>query len=161
MKDKNVNIDKLIKQSLKIEEPSSDFSSIVMEQIYASDLEKEKSLTSLMQKHVLEEPSIDFTANVFSRIEHNSKVMSYQPILGKKAWLFIGSLFMMVLMYALFGLESSSVENSLLSEFLSKSISYFSFDLPSVSISPLFALSIFALSSLLFLDYYIRNKKLS
>lgn len=161
MVDKNKNIDKLIKQNLKIEEPSLDFSGHVMDQIYASDLKKEKSLSSLMQRHLIEEPSIDFAVDVLSKIEEDLKATIYQPVLGKKAWFFIGSLIVVVLIYTLFGIDSSSSESSLLGDLISKTNGYFTFDLPSVSISPLFALSTFALSSLLFLDYYVRNRRLS
>jgi len=35
------------------------------------------------------------------------------------------------------------------------------FDLPAILTSPLFGLSVFALSSLLFLDYFMKNRKIS
>lgn len=160
MKDNTKNIDKFIKQNLKIEETSLNFSSNVMEQIYAVDLKKKKALSSLMQKHVIEEPSINFTSNVLSTIEQKSKVSVYQPVIGKKAWIFIGSLIIFIFVYALFNIGSPA-QNSIIDNFFLKIHDYFSFEFPSISISPLFTLSIFALSSLLCLDYFLRNRRLS
>ncbi len=161
MEDRNKNIDKLIKQNLKIEEPSLDFSSDVMDQVFASDLKKEKALSFLLQKHILEEPSIDFTTSVFSKIEQDSKAIIYQPVLGKKAWFLLSSLVVFIVVYVLMNMENSSGKYVVIGDVYSKMLAYISIDLPTLSISPLYAFSIFVLSSLLFLDYFLRNRSLS
>ena len=158
MEDHNKNIDKLIKQNLKIEEPSLDFSGHVMNQIYASDLKKEMALSSLMQKHILEEPSIDFNTNVFLKIEQDSKAMAYQPVIGEKTWILLGSLVVFIVVFVMMNTEISSGKYVAVDELYLKLLAYVSFDIPTLSISPIFALGIFVLSSLLFLDYFLRNR---
>lgn len=161
MTDKNKHIDKMIQENLSIEEPSLGFSNKVMDQIFASDLKKERALSSLMQKHTLEEPSFDFTAGVLSNIEQKTVVETYQPVLGKKAWFLIGSLLTFIIVFTVLKADSSSNKYAAIGEMYSKFLDSLKFEFPTLAISPLFALSIFALSSLLFLDYFLRNRRLS
>jgi hypothetical protein len=160
MKDHNKNIDKIIKQNLKIEETSSGFSDNVMEQIYDTDLKKEKALSSLLQRHIIEETTIDFTSKVLASIEQKSKVAIYQPVISKKVWFIITSVIAFVLVYTLLNEDAETTQNIYLESFLSKVTGLFTTEYPTLSISPLFALSIFALSSLLILDHFLRNRRL-
>lgn len=161
MKDKEKNIDKFIKQNLDIQEPSKDFSGNVMEEIYALDLKKDKALSSLMQKHVLEAPSLNFASRVMASIEQKSEIKAYQPVIGKKVWFLIISVVALIFVYTFLQLDFTASKHIYLENLQNKVNSLFLFEFPSLSISPLFGLSIFALSSLLFLDYFIRNRRLS
>lgn len=161
MEDYNKNIDEFIKQNLKVEETSSDFSGSVMEQIYAADQKTEKALSSIIRKHVLIDTSVDFTSQVMSSIEKKSTVAIYQPVISKKVWFFIISIISFVLVYTFLNVDTQTEQNIYLERFFTKVNGFFTLDYPSVSISPLFALSIFALSSLLILDYFLRNRRLS
>ena len=67
----NKNIDKFIKQNINIEKPSLDFSNKVMSQVKAIELNNEKAFSSLMQKNLLETPSVNFTTNIMSVINHD------------------------------------------------------------------------------------------
>ena len=161
MKDKDKNIDDFIKQNLDIQEPSKDFSGNVMEQIYALDLEKDKALSSLMQKHVLEAPSINFTSRLMASIEQQSKITAYKPVIGKKVWFLITSVIVFIFVYVFLKSDFAIKENIYLENLIGKLNNLFVFEYPSLDISPIFGLGIFALSSLLFLDYFIRNRRLA
>jgi hypothetical protein len=161
MKDKDKNIDDFIKQNLDIQEPSKDFSGNVMEQIYALDLKKDKALSSLMQKHVLEEPSINFTSRLMASIEQQSKITSYKPVIGKKVWFLISSVVVFIFVYTFLKSDFAIKENIYLENLQGKLNNLFVFEYPSLDISPIFGLGIFALSSLLFIDYFIRNRRLA
>lgn len=155
------SVDKFIKEGLEVENTSLGFSENVMQQIYALELEKEKTLTSLLQKYTLQEPSINFTTNVLSEIYVNSKVSIYQPVISKKIWYVIFTIVILVISYVFYSLGDTSIQSNIVNLNLMKLKNLFSFNLPTLSISPLFALSIFALSSLLFLDYFLQKRKFS
>jgi len=155
------NIDKFIKEGLEVENTSLDFSDYVMQHIHALDIEKEKALTSLLQKHTLEKPSINFTSSILSKIQLNSKTSVYQPVIGAKAWYFIFSGITLFIFYVFLYFGDASSQSNFVSDNLIKWENLFSFNLPPLFTSPLFALSIFALSSLLFLDYFLQKRKLS
>ena len=155
------NIDKFIKQNINIEKPSLDFSNKVMSQVKALELKKEKAFSSLLQKNLIETPSLDFTANIMSAINQDSKASVYIPVIGKKAWLLIASFVLVLLSYTIFNLELTQPYFQDLDKYIPSYDLDFSIVLPPLLTSPLFAISIFALSSLLFLDYFIRNRSLS
>ena len=161
MKDKDKNIDNFIRKNIEIQEASMDFSENVMEQIYALDLEKDKALSSLMQKHILDAPSINFTSRVMASIEQKSEIKTYQPVIGKKVWVLISSVIAIIFIFTFLKLDFTATEHIYLENIQSKVSNLFVFEYPSLNISPLFGLGIFALSSLLFLDYFIRNRRLA
>ena len=95
-------IDKLIRESLKMEQPSIDFTNKIMNQIEAVDAKQEKALGSLLKKNTLESPSLNFTARVMAEVEKASIKVADTPIISKKAWVFIsifvGSIFVVTLL---------------------------------------------------------------
>jgi len=158
-------IDKLIRESLKMEQPSVDFTNKIMDQIQLVDSKEEKALGSLLKKNTLESPSLNFTSRVMAEVEKASVKVVDAPIIGKKAWTFIGAFIVSIFVYVLMTGErntatSQAIEGAMekVNNVLSNSMT---FDLPPILTSPLFGLSVFALSSLLFLDYFMKNKKLS
>jgi len=159
------NIDKLIRESLKTEQPSNDFTSKIMNQIKVADTDQEKAMASLLKKNTLESPSLNFTARVMAEVEKASIKIADEPIISKKVWtfisIFIGSIFIYVLLTGEKNTSSSTAFNEIIKKWDQLLTSSLSFDLPEIIISPLFGLSIFALSSLLFLDYYLKNRKIS
>jgi len=155
----NIEMDKLIRQNLHVEKPSSDFSIQVMQQIAIT--KKDKALSTLIQRNLLEKPSADFTANVMTNIDQLEKASIYIPVISKKVWVLIASLFMIVTAYTLITLDTTQSYFTRLEKYTPSFNNDLTFDLPPILTSPLFALSIFSLSALLFLDYFIRNRKLS
>ncbi len=158
-------IDKLIRESLKMEQPSIDFTNKIMNQIEAVDAKQEKALGSLLKKNTLESPSLNFTARVMAEVEKASIKVADTPIISKKAWVFIsifvGSIFVVTLLTGEKDTASSNVLHGTMEKFDQILTNSLTFDLPAILTSPLFGLSIFALSSLLFLDYFMKNRKLS
>jgi len=157
----NKNIDKFIKQNINIEKPSLDFSNKVMSQVKAIELNNEKAFSSLMQKNLLETPSVNFTTNIMSIINQDSKVSIYNPVISKKAWILITSFVLILFGYTIFNLEFSQTYFAELEKYIPSYTMNISFQLPQIITSPLFATSIFALSALLFIDYFIRNRRFS
>lgn len=153
----NKKIDKFIKHNIDVEKTSFDFSNKVMQQILSSDLEKEKALTNLLNKHTLENPTLEFTSKVMIVVKQNSAIIEYQPVISKKAWYFIASIFILVMVFAVpyFDITSSQLNYKI--PYLTSIKSMFSFNVPSILSSPLFAMSIFTLSFLLLLDYFINE----
>ena len=158
-------IDKLIQESLKIESPSVDFTDKIMNQIESVDVKQEKALGSLLKKNALESPSLNFTARVMAEVEKASVKVADTAIIGKKAWIFIsifvGSIFVFTLLTGEKDTSSPSALDSAIEKYDQILTNSLTFDLPGILTSPLFGLSIFALSSLLFLDYFMKNRKLS
>ena len=153
-------IDKLIRESLKMEQPSIDFTNKIMNQIEEmADAKQEAALGSLLKKNTLESPSLNFTARVMAEVEKASIKLADKPIISKKAWVFIsifvGSIFVFALLTGEKDTSSSNVLHGTIEKFDQILTNSLTFDLPAILTSPLFGLSIFALSSLLFLDYFM------
>ena len=155
------NLDKFIKQNIDIDKPSFDFSKEVMQHILTSDLNKEKALTNLLKKHTLENPNVDFTSNIISVINQYSKESNYTPVIGKKVWILIISFIVILMGYTISKLDVTQTYSTWLDKYIPSFNVDISFNLPLILTSPLFPLSIFALSSLLLLDYFIRNRKVN
>jgi len=136
-----------------------------MNQIKVADTNQEKAMASLLKKNTLESPSLNFTARVMAEVEKASIKIADEPIISKKVWtfisIFIGSIFIYALLTGEKNTSSSTAFNEIIKKWDQLLTSSLSFELPEIIISPLFGLSIFALSSLLFLDYYLKNRKIS
>ena len=158
-------IDKLIRESFKMEAPSVDFTNKIMNQIEAFDAKEEKALGSLLKRSALQSPSLNFTARVMAEVEKASVTIADAPIISKKAWAFIGMLIASIFVYVLATGEKNTATSQAIDGTVKKVDTILSnsltFDLPAILTSPLFGLSIFALSSLLFLDYYMKNRKIT
>ncbi len=155
------NIDKLFQQNMEMEKPSQEFTEKVMKKVLASDIKKEKALTSLLQKHTLEQPSLDFTSRVMSGLPQKSPAFVYQPVIGKKVWYFMSAIFIFSVIFITYNLDPTPSQIEIISTYMIKIESIFSFKMPDILTSPLFSISIFALSSLLLIDYFIRNRSFS
>ncbi len=158
-------IDKLIRESLKMEQPSVDFTNKIMNQIEVVDAKQEKALGSLLKKNTMESPSLNFTARVMAEVEKASVKVADAPIIGKKAWTFISMLVASIFVYVLLTGEKNAATSQAIDGTMEKVDNLLSnsmtFDLPAILTSPMFGLSVFALSSLLFLDYFMKNRKIS
>ncbi len=155
------NIDKIIKQNLSLENPSSDFSVNLMQQILDKETEKEKALSSLIQKHVIEIPSAKFTFRIMQEITANasSHIPTYQPVISKKIWFVLSSIILFVVVFTILNFDNAPPEYNYLQDFISKINGASSIKLPFILTSPIFALSLFALSSLLLLDRFLHRKE--
>ncbi len=159
MEDSNKKTDQFIREHMEEERPSLGFSDKIMNQIHASETIKEKSLGTLLQKHILETPSSDFTDGVMAQIlAQESSVFVYKPVISKNVWFAIVAFFGLVAVFSLFNLDGQEPQIDYLQEVISKFDFSISFKIPHELMSPIFALSLFALSLFLWIDYFIRNR---
>jgi len=153
------NIDKFIKQNLSPENPSSEFSAKVMQQINDLELENAKALSSLLQKHTLEKPSLNFTSKIMQEIGASAKIGAYQPVIGKKVWFVIFSVISALVILALFNFDNTPTQIKYLDVIVQKMDGALSYEMPAIISSPILALSMLALSSFLFLDRFLHRKE--
>ncbi|MCF6223199.1 MAG: hypothetical protein L3J34_05670 [Flavobacteriaceae bacterium] len=161
MQEKNKNIDKFIRDGMNLESASLDFSNKIMSQIHVAETEKEKALSTILQKYTHEEPSVYFAQNILSKIEMSASSTKYEPIISKKVWYFVITFLLAIMIYVASFIEETSSQLKIVNENIHKIGDLFLFELPEIISSPVLALSLFALSSLLFLDYFFQNRKFS
>jgi len=157
------NIKKLI-QSIELDSPSENFTEKVMSNInYATDDEllNDPSLTSLLKKNGQEAPSVNFVTAVMAQIQREG-IIEYKPIISKKIWSVLSVLFVSSVVFVLFT-ESPSSSNSYVSKYsdvLEKIITSFGSSIvESIQIPSILVVSIFCLSSLLLLDYFLNTRE--
>lgn len=159
MEDKNRKQEKFIKENIKMESPSADFSQKIMRQIISEEALNEKALFTLLKKHALDLPSVDFTDKVMDKIEvKNSSAFVYEPVISKKVWLLIAGMLISIVVFSFVKLDGQSEQFDYLGEFIKKLDIFYSFQLPEVFLSPILALGLFTMSLFLWVDYFIRNR---
>ena len=159
MEDRNKRLDKLMRDYMYTENPPSDFSDKVMQQIVSSEKEKEKVLGLLMQKHAMESPSINFTHHVMDKIQVKEPyVFIYKPVISKKNWLMISVFLLLVVIFSFLSMDYQEDQLDYIGKFMIKLDSIISFQLPEVIFSPILALSLFTMSLFLWIDYFIQNR---
>ena len=161
-------IEKLIRESLKYEKAPEGFSDRIMEHIEASEEKVETALSSVVSKYAVESPSADFTSRVMSQIEKAPLIVTNPVIIGKKVWTIIIALISAFVYYVISTSEPGTAETTVYAEFMEKagerlnqvggSVNY---QLPEILTNPVFALSMFALSTLLLVDYTMKKRKVS
>jgi hypothetical protein len=160
MKDEFKNIDNFIKKNLEVESTSPDFSDKIFSQIKIAETLKEKELFSLLQKYAKEEPSSDFSSMVMQQILQTNR-LTHQPVITKKVWFIIITIFVVIIRFIFSNAEFSKKEPGALFSYMLQIKNLYNFEEPVILFSPLFAWSLLALSSLLGLDFVIRNKSIS
>jgi hypothetical protein len=152
------DLDAFFKKNLEEESTSSDFADIVLDRILANETKKEKALQLILQKNITEIPTEGFTENVLQQVIKHSEVSKYRPVISKKAWIVIAIILAILTWFIAIEVDMSKEEPGVLYRYLANMEKLFTFEVPSLLISPVFALSLFALSSLLSIDYFLRNK---
>jgi hypothetical protein len=162
------NIEKLIRKSLEYEKTPEGFSDKIMQQILASDKKEETALSSVMARYAVEKTSPEFTSKVMSQIQSAPSIVINPVIIGKKAWILIATLLAAFVYYVISTAEPTGGEPAVYAEFMEKLGERFNqaggslnSQLPDILTNPVFALSLFALSSMLLLDYVLKKRKLS
>ena len=157
------NIKKLI-QSIELDSPSENFAEKVMSKIsYVTndELLNDPSLTSLLKKNGQEAPTVNFVDEVMAQIEQE-RIIEYKPIISKKIWSVLSLLLISSVVFVLFT-ESPPSSNSYVSKYsdvLEKIISSFGNSIvESIQIPSILVVSIFCLSSLLLLDYFLNTRE--
>ena len=159
MEENDKKLDQFIRENFEQEKPSTDFSDKVMQQIHASELQREEALGALLQKHVLESPSIDFSDKVMGQIlKKEAHEFVYQPVLGKKVWYSIVIIISLIVIYSFTNMDYQTTQFDYIGEIIKKLDYNYSFQLPQFIFSPIFALGLFALCFFLGLDFFIQNR---
>ena len=157
------NIIKLI-QSIELDSPSENFTEKLMSKInYVTNDEvlNDPSLTSLLKKNGQETPSVNFVDEVMAQIQLEGTI-EYKPIISKKIWSVLSILLVSSFIFVLFT-ESSPSSNSYVSKYsdvLDQIITSFGSSIvESIQIPSILVVSIFCLSSLLLLDYFLNTRE--
>ena len=149
------------------ESPSPDFTEFVMHSVQLevqNEMVISTGLINLLQQITVEKPSADFMNTVMSQVEARAAVpvykISVEPVISKKVWYIIAATGIGVI--TLLGLIYNSIVKI---PATSSSITGIDkvFSLVSYNVSTLpfaYSMSLIAISSLLFLDYFLRNNVL-
>jgi len=156
---KEENIDKLIRQHLQEERSGNNFTDKIMQKITEAEAKEELALRQLAKKYLPEQTPEAFTLKVMQKITADSQSLVYQPVISKKVWTVIFSFLSVFIIAVLFLSDKGNQQTSMLSSYFTKIINFLSADYPKILTSSLLAMSMFVMSSLFFLDYFIRNRK--
>ncbi len=151
------NIDKLIRQHLQEEQTGNNFTGKLMQKIIKGGNMEEFAMRQLAKKYLPEHTPEEFTTKVMQKITADSKSTVYQPVISKKIWMVIFSFLSVFIITVLFFSVKGNQQTSVVGSYFTKIINILSADYPKILTSPLLAMSMFVMSSLFFLDYFIRE----
>lgn len=157
--DKENKLKKLI-QSVEPDQPKSDFTAILMQKIEAQEaIVINPALDALLKKHLIEAPSIDFTQKVMIGIKHLDRKVVYEPIISKKVWYAIGIAASFII--TLISLLGKSAQRSSKPLPFANSINQITGKIIlQINALPTLVLAcLFAVSSLVLLEYFLSNRK--
>lgn len=157
--DKDDKLKKLI-QSVKLDQPTADFTATIMQQIEAQESHvPNPALQVLLEKHLIESPSLGFAQNVMMGIQRLDKKVVYEPIISKKTWYGIG--IAAALLITLVSFLGKSSKTNIDVPPLANNINQLTGQLiVQISTLPTLVLAcLFAVSSLLLLEYFVSRKK--
>ncbi|RFS16614.1 hypothetical protein [Emticicia sp. C21] len=157
--DKEYKLKKLI-QSVEPDQPTADFTTILIQKIEAQEaIVVNPALDALLEKHLIEEPSIDFTQNLMKDIERLESKVVFKPIISKRVWYGIGmTATFIITLISLFG-KSAQTNNKPLP--LASNINQVTGEIiRQINALPALMLAcLFAVSSLVLIDYFLSNRK--
>lgn len=157
--DKEDKLKKLI-QSVEPDQPTADFTTILMQQIEAQEaIIVNPALDYLLEKHLIEAPSVDFTQKVMMGVKQLDKKVIYEPIISKKVWYAIGIAAALVLTLVSLFSRSSQVSRKPLP--LAHDINQITGEIiVQINALPTLVLvCLFAVSSLVLIEYILSNKR--
>ena len=162
------DIEKFIRENIRYDKAPEGFSDRIIDRINTSEAKEDIALTSLVGKFAIESPSPDFTSKVMSQLQESPSIVTNPVIIGKKAWILIAALMAAFVYYVLVSFGESGSEPAAYTQFMESLGERFNqaggslnSQIPEILTNPVFALSMFALSSMLLLDYVMRKRKLS
>jgi len=155
-------IKKLI-QSVDLDAPSENFTAKVMDGLNINLDEvalKDMALTSLLKDNIQETTSVNFTSGVMAQVQ-KGLVSEYNPIISKKVWVLLFVVFLSFVSFVIYGGQAPSNET-----YMSKYVPIFeniiidftNSIVENAQIPSILIMSIFCLSTLLLLDYFLRTK---
>ncbi len=157
MKRDKDNIDKTITNYFSVDKAPSEFTNHLMQQINDEVLEEHKFVQKVLKNHQHAVPNSNFAEHVLNRIEKSQEATSFQPVLGKKAWLAFAFLCTVIVFFALNSGPKIESQHSWASSLTSLTGSW-QIPLPQILHSPILALSLLAIGLLLMVDFMINNR---
>lgn len=160
----NDKLKKLIREA-GTESPSPDFTEFVMHSIQMeaeSEMIVSAELKNVLQKITVEKPSVDFTKTVMLRVDAQSKVPSYkiavEPVISTKVWYMVAaaSVSIIILLGFLYYSLGDISANSPASTRLDGIFSLVSYNVANLPFA--YSAALIAISSLLLMDYFLRNR---
>jgi hypothetical protein len=156
---KKDKLKKLI-QSVDLDQPKADFTDSIMKKIELQEsLIINPVLDALLEKHLIEMPSVDFTQKVITGIESSDKKVVYESIISKKTWYGVGmAAALIVTLVGFLGHPSQTAAKphlltNLINQITGRIISQVS------GLSALVLACLFGVSALLLLDYFFSGKE--
>lgn len=147
-------------QSVELDEPTADFTAILMQKIASQEtIITNPALDSLLEIYLIEAPSVDFTQKVMMDIENLDRKLVYEPIISKKMWYAIGIAAALIMALVSFFGRSVQMSNKPLP--LATPINQITGKIiVQINALPTLVLAcLFAVSSLVLLDYFLSNRK--
>lgn len=158
-------IKKLV-QSVDLDSPSANFAAKVMDGVIINMDDaslKDVYLTSLLKNNVQETTSVNFISHVMAQVQ-KGVVSEQKPIISNKVWVILFILFLSVVSLVVFG-EHTPTNEIYISKYVpifEKIVMNFANSIVENSRVPsILTMSVFCLSILLLLDYFLRTKDIS
>lgn len=144
-------------RTVELDKPSLDFTGSVMEEVQAQkEAATNPALKSLLKRNGVENPSMAFTQGVLAQVEALGSHTKYKSIIPKKAWVFIISGIVLLVLFVNFS-EKSQMSPGGLTKYFIDIGNALSTRLTRVnSIPPLYPITVIALSGILLSDYLLR-----
>jgi len=151
-----------------IEKAPENFAKNVMQDIFVSTNEealKDVKLTSVLKEATIETPSNTFVSNIMKEIEIGRNI-EFKPLISKKGWLLICGFFVGILALMLLkdSPEGPSTILAKISPYLDETKNMFSNPFKGTEfftgaeLSPILAISLFCLSSMLLFDTILKKR---
>tara|TARA_R110002073_G_scaffold220418_1_gene380589 strand:- start:81225 stop:81719 length:495 start_codon:yes stop_codon:yes gene_type:complete len=147
-----------------IDKAPMNFTEEVMKDVFLmsdSELLKDDALSSLLQRTIIEQPSESLVNAVLSQVEVENK-MVYQPLISKRGWVVIFSVLIGFVLFVLFYNTSTAstgfINIDTLLPYLKFTESLLSNPFKGMVFSPLLAISLLCISTLLFVDTFLKKR---
>lgn len=147
---------------ISIDKAPEDFTKKVMHDVFVStneDALKDATLSSLLKRTSIEEPSQEFVSSIMTKITTPLEIR-YQPLISKKTWFIISGIVTVFVLFVFFS-DSPEETSSLLtkaSPYLTQAQHLFINLFKNITFSPLLTISLLCLSSMLLFDALLKRK---
>lgn len=148
-------------QKVELDEPTTNFTALVMEEVEAqNEVVVNPSLKLLLKRSGIEKPAANFTDSIMTRVEAQDYNTAYKPIISNRVWRIIIVAAVLFLLWLGFTRQASS-SDGLTPYFINIGNVLNAIFANVSSIPPLYAITIVSLSALLVMDYLIKIRSQS
>ncbi|WP_221393996.1 hypothetical protein [Dyadobacter sp. NIV53] len=162
MEDSKEDILKKLIQKAGTETPSQDFTESVMLFVGQETIILNTELKNLLQESILEKPSADFMSKVMAGIPCREQVtnrkLAVEPIIGRNIWYLVAAVTVTLIAFLLFCYQATSGLQNTPSQTTGIDKAFLLISSNITTIPSFYSASLIAISSLLLMDYFLRNK---